>query len=81
MSIAEKLSSPYLGTEGYMIFHIHFDEYDAFLMTLLFGIKDVIKFCMYNRSVICIKATNRLKHVFVLVSNSMHIKFRSNLSY
>lgn len=26
MSIAEKVCSPYLGTEGYMIFHIHVDD-------------------------------------------------------
>lgn len=48
-------------------------------MILSLGIKDVIKFCMYNGNVICIKATNRLKAVLVL--NSIHIKFRSNLSY
>lgn len=54
--------------------------YDAFLMILLLGIKYVIKFCMYNGNVICIKATKRLNCVFVLLLNSMHIKFRSNLS-
>lgn len=50
-------------------------------MILSLGIKDVIKFCMCNGNVICTKATNRLKHVFILVLNSMLIKFRSNLSY
>lgn len=26
MSVAGKVRSPYLGTEGYMIFHIHVDD-------------------------------------------------------